>query len=128
MNLLLDTCAVLDLAAGSLPTSAADALHTAGEAIVCPVVPWELAIKVKHGKLQLGQPALDYVSAVALRHGLDLAPTGLDSALLCAAADLPLLHRDPFDRILVALARRRNLVILTRDRMIPTYPGIQSIW
>ncbi|PAW63480.1 MAG: hypothetical protein B9S38_17465 [Verrucomicrobiia bacterium Tous-C4TDCM] len=50
------------------------------------------------------------------------------SSIFCAAADLPLLHRDPFDRVLVATAMERGLVLLTSDRVIPTYPGVRVIW
>jgi PIN domain nuclease of toxin-antitoxin system len=88
-----------------------------------PVVPWELAIKVKAGKLTLPQPPLDYVMSLARRYHLTLSPVGLDAALLCAAADLPLIHRDPFDRILIATAIRESLTLLTSDRTIPTYPN-----
>lgn len=51
-----------------------------------------------------------------------------EAAILCAAADLPPLHRDPFDRVLVATAMDRGLVLLTSDRVIPTYPGVRVIW
>ncbi|HSI85800.1 MAG TPA: hypothetical protein VK970_18595 [Candidatus Methylacidiphilales bacterium] len=71
---------------------------------------------------------LIYTRSLALRYGLALQPAGLDTALLCASADLPPLHRDPFDRILVALALRESLVIVTSDRVIPSYPGIQTVW
>ena len=49
-------------------------------------------------------------------------------SILCAAADLPQLHRDPFDRVLVATAMERGLVPLTSDRVIPTYPGVRVVW
>jgi PIN domain nuclease of toxin-antitoxin system len=51
-----------------------------------------------------------------------------EAAILCAAADLPPLPRDPFDRVLVATAMDRGLVLLTSDRVIPTYPGVREIW
>jgi|688.fasta_scaffold450624_2 PIN domain nuclease of toxin-antitoxin system len=44
-----------------------------------------------------------------------------------AAAELPLIHRDPFDRILVATALRDNLAVLTPDRAIAMYP-VATIW
>jgi PIN domain nuclease of toxin-antitoxin system len=47
--------------------------------------------------------------------------------LLCAAAELPLIHRDPFDRILVATAIREQLAVLTPDRAIALYP-VATIW
>jgi PIN domain nuclease of toxin-antitoxin system len=47
---------------------------------------------------------------------------------LCAAADLPLIHRDPFDRILIATAIRDRLSLLTPDRQIAAYPGVTTVW
>jgi PIN domain nuclease of toxin-antitoxin system len=128
MNLLLDTCALLALASGQLPPLAHSALQTANRACISPVVPWELGIKVKTGKLQLPELPLLWVQALAVKHQLTLAATGLDAALLCAAADLPLIHRDPFDRVLIATAQRDHLTLLTSDQIIPTYPGINTLW
>ena len=128
MRLLLDTSAVLHLAAGTLPATAAATLRLGGLAVITPVIPWELGIKVKAGKLTLPQPPLDYVISLVRRYQLTLATAGLDAALLCAAADLPLIHRDPFDRILVATAIREHLAILTADRAIAAYPGVTTVW
>jgi PIN domain nuclease of toxin-antitoxin system len=127
MKLLLDTSAVLHLAAGTLSSAAADALRSGGLAVLSPVVPWELAIKVKAGKLEIPLPPLDYCVSLARRHRLTLPREGLDAALLCAAADLPLIHRDPFDRILVATAIREQMAVLTPDRTIARYP-VTAIW
>ena len=96
--------------------------------MLSPIVPWELSIKVKTGKLQLPDFPLPWVQAVARKYDLSPPVAGLDAALLCAAADLPLIHRDPFDRVLIATALRDNLTILTSDTMIPTYPGVTTIW
>jgi PIN domain nuclease of toxin-antitoxin system len=127
MRLLLDTSAVLHLAAGTLSSAAVDALRSGGLAVLSAVVPWELAIKVKAGKLEVPLPPLDYCVSLARRHRLTLPREGLDAALLCAAADLPLIHRDPFDRILVATAIREQMAVLTPDRMIARYP-VTTIW
>ena len=96
-------------------------------AVLSAVVPWELAIKVKAGKLEVPLPPLDYCVSLARRHRLTLPREGLDAALLCAAADLPLIHRDPLDRILVATAIREQLAVLTPDRTIASYP-VATIW
>jgi len=48
----------------------------------------------------------------------------LDAGLACAAAALPKIHRDPFDRVIVALARARHATILTSDEGIRQYPGV----
>ena len=127
MRLLLDTSALLHLAAGTLSPGAAESLAAGGLAFISPVIPWELAIKVKAGKLFLPLSPLDYCISLARRHRLTLPAEGLDPALLCAAAELPLIHRDPFDRILVATAMRDRLAVVTPDRAIAMYP-VATIW
>ncbi len=128
MNLLLDTCALLSLAgrAGKLPKNASDAVAGASSVAVCAVSPWEIAIKVKSGKLRLKRPVPEWFEEARQRYRLEEVP--LSAALLCAAADLPLVHRDPFDRVLVAAALERGLTIVTSDRTIPGYPGVKTVW
>ena len=45
-----------------------------------------------------------------------------------AAAALPPLHRDPFDRVIVALAQASGLTVLTSDENIPKYAGVTTLW
>jgi PIN domain nuclease of toxin-antitoxin system len=63
---------------------------------------------------------------LAERYGLQQLP--LDARIACAAAALPLIHRDPFDRVLVALAQTHTLTVLTSDENIPKYPGVRTLW
>ncbi len=105
MKLLLDTCTLLALGTGNLPKEASKY-----EAAVPALVAWEIAIKVRTGKLLLPDAPLPWIES------------------LCDAADLPLIHRDPFDRVLIATCLSQNLTILTSNRIIPTYPGVQAIW
>lgn len=126
MNVLLDTCALLALARGDLPKAAAAALRTAVEANVSVVSPWEVAIKAAAGKLQVGEPPAQWFSGLAERYELREVP--LDAHVACAAAALPAIHRDPFDRVLVALAQANMLTILTSDQDIPKYPGVKTLW
>ncbi|PYR75603.1 MAG: hypothetical protein DMF87_20055 [Acidobacteria bacterium] len=126
MNVLLDTCALLALADGNLPREAAAALRVAPEAYVSVVTPWEVAIEVAGGKLQLGEPAAQWFAALAERY--DLREVPLEAATACAAAALPPVHRDPFDRVIVALAQARALAVLTSDDNIRKYPGVRTVW
>lgn len=128
MNLLLDTCALLALSgqAGKLSRPASRALTSPDLVFVSPVTAWEIAIKARSGKLRLGIPPKEWFQQTLARYYLSEIP--LQTSLLCEAAELPLLHRDPFDRVLVACAISRNLTILTSDRMISTYPGVKVVW
>jgi len=126
MNVLLDTCALLALARGDLPRQAANALSKSEEAQVSIVSPWEVALKSAGGKLHLSEPVFQWFAAMTERYSL--RPVPLEARIACAAAELPLIHKDPFDRILVALAQSHSLPILTSDKNIPKYAGIKTIW
>lgn len=126
MNVLLDTCALLALARGELPEEAASVLKTAPEAYVSAVSSWEVAIKAAAGKLRLSEPAFSWFVGLAERYSLREVP--LDARVACAAAALPRIHRDPFDRVLVALAQTHALTVLTSDVNIPKYAGVKTIW
>jgi PIN domain nuclease of toxin-antitoxin system len=126
VNVLLDTCALVALAGGELPDAAAAALRRAPEAYVSVVSPWEVAIKVAGGKLRLLDPPALWFLGLLERH--DLREVPLDASVACAAAALPLLHRDPFDRVIVALAQAHGLTVLTSDENIRRYPGVTTLW
>lgn len=126
MNVLLDTCALLALADGDLPDAAAVALRKAPEAYVSAVSAWEVAIKVAGGKLRLLEPPIHWFRGLAERY--DLREAALDAGIACAAAALPPIHRDPFDRVIVALAQAHDLRVLTSDENIPKYSGVNAIW
>ena len=76
---------------------------------------WEIAIKSSLGKLSISHP----MSALTERFGfLELTVT---TRYAEAAAELPLHHRDPFDRMLVAQAMVEGLVLVTADRRLSEY-------
>ncbi len=79
---------------------------------------WEMAIKQTLGRLQMPEP----VSAAVARLGISPLPITLEHAE--TTASLPLLDRDPFDRLLVAQARIEGLTLVTRDPQIRSYPGV----
>ncbi len=126
MNVLLDTCALLALARGDLTDAASAALREAPEANVSVISPWEVAIKAAGGKLRLREPPFQWFRGLAERY--ELRELALDARVACAAAALPAIHRDPFDRVLVALARALALTIVTSDENIPKYPGVKTVW
>lgn len=126
MNVLLDTSALLALADGHLPRRAAGALRQAREAMVSVVSPWEVAIKAAGGKLRLMEPPVQWFLGLAERYELREVP--LDATIACAAAALPLFHRDPFDRVIVALAQAHGLTVLTSDENIRKYAGVKTLW
>ena len=126
MNVLLDTCALVALADGDLPRVAAGALRKAPEALVSFVSAWEVAIKAAGGKLRLKEPPARWFLALVERYELREVP--LDAGIACAAAALPPLHRDPFDRVIVGLAQAHGLTALTSDENIRQYAGVKTLW
>jgi PIN domain nuclease of toxin-antitoxin system len=89
---------------------------------VSAVAVWELTIKVGIGKLSL---PLDDLEAAIVESGFSELP--VTSAHALEARNLPLIHRDPFDRLLVAQARRERLTLVTRDPTVRRYP-IDTLW
>jgi PIN domain nuclease of toxin-antitoxin system len=126
MNVLLDTCALLALANGNLSSAVAATLRKAPEAWVSSVSIWEVAIKVAAGRLALNQPAAAWFAGLAERHRLHEVP--LEHRQACAAAALPPIHKDPFDRVLIALAQAHSLQLITNDQFIVQYPSLSTLW
>ncbi len=128
MKLLLDTNAFLrwveDDPALSVKARAVIA-NMNNEVLVSLVVPWELAIKSALGKIQLNQPAGKYVSRHIEANGFSLL--GIEFADVALVETLPMHHRDPFDRLLIAQAKNRKLSMVSADTIFSTY-NIKRIW
>ena len=123
---LLDTCALLSLSRGDLPFEAYRLLREAPEAWVSSVSAWEVALKAAQGKLDVPGTPGGWFDKMIKQHGLHEIP--LAARVACAAAALPAIHKDPFDRVIVALGQARDLTILTSDENIRKYPGIRVCW
>ena len=80
---------------------------------------WEISIKYSLGKLKLPEPPQTYVPDRMRRSGTGSLPVEHVHAL--GVAELPQLHRDPFDRLLIAQARALGLVLVTADPQIIRY-------
>ena len=82
---------------------------------------WEMAIKQALGRLRVPEPP----SLAVARLGIAGLPVALEHAE--ATLELPPLHRDPFDRLLVAQARIEGLTLVTRDPQVLAYPGVTHL-
>jgi len=118
VNILLDTHILLGLV--SEPSTVDDAAlevpsQPSTTVSVTAASAWEIGVKTRLGRLA-GETLLSAWSDVIA----DMSTTELpiDSADAILAARLPWEHRDPFDRVIVAQALRRNLTIATRDTRI----------
>lgn len=86
---------------------------------------WEIAIKVSIGKLHLSQP-FDRLFPVLLEIN-SIGVLGITVEHTKRVCELPLYHRDPFDRIIVAQAQSEQLLLISADSRLDSY-GIQRIW
>jgi len=117
VRLLLDTHVILWELEGTRTVGplAQTAIEQAEELTFSVVSFAEIGVKASSGKLTIAADLYPYVLRAGLRI-LGLAP---DAAL--AVAELPLHHRDPFDRLLIAQARSESLTILTADHRFNDY-------
>ncbi|MDB5297895.1 MAG: PilT protein domain protein [Phycisphaerales bacterium] len=124
MRLLADTHVFLWYVAGdpALPPAFRAAIQsTANEVYLSVASVWEAVIKHGLGKLALPAPPDEYLPRQRVAH--NIASLAIDEAVMAHVARLPPLHRDPFDRMLVAQALQHGLTILTADDAVKAYPA-----
>lgn len=86
---------------------------------------WEFAIKSGLKKLELGAPAAEFFPRELALNGFDLLP--IELAHVAAVESLPLHHRDPFDRLLIAQALIEDLTLVSADSQFDRY-GVKRVW
>jgi PIN domain nuclease of toxin-antitoxin system len=127
MRLLLDTHALIwwDKSPQLLPPNVLAAMRQAScEIYFSAASVWEAQIKIALGKLDLRIP-LPLLVEGQVKNGLSLLPIQLPH--IWALADLPRLHGDPFDRLLIAQARYENLILVSADAVMRDYP-VEVMW
>ena len=87
---------------------------------------WEVQIKIGIGKISFSQPWEIIVERETEKNSLIILPVTLEHTFILAK--LPSLHKDPFDRMLIAQALTNNLTIVTNDRFIRSYPDVETVW
>lgn len=90
----------------------------ANEVLLSTASVWEMAIKQSLGRLQVPQPP----SAAVTRLGIGRLSITFEHAE--ATLGLPPVHRDPFDRLLLAQAKLEGLTLVTTDPLVRSYPGV----
>ena len=126
VSVILDTCALLWLAAGGRKLSRATLkeINEAPAVYVSAISGFEISLKVRQGKLELSHPVENWFGQVVEHHGLAMLPLALDVCI--AAAGLPAIHDDPFDRFIIATARLHDLTVVTADERFEGY-GVKVI-
>lgn len=127
--LLLDTHAFVWLVSDQeqLTTDALNAVSAnAGRLHLSSVSGLEIGLLVKRERLELPASPDVFMRQGMAQHGVQEIPMTWEIAYRSSC--LPELHNDPFDRIIIATAQLNGMDILSRDQMIPTYPGTRVIW
>jgi PIN domain nuclease of toxin-antitoxin system len=125
-NLLLDTHAFIWYSEDDpkLPESIKIEIETADKVYISIASLWEIAIKLSIGKLSL-RSNYESIEASLEPAGISLLPISFADTVL--VMNLPLHHRDPFDRILIAQAINNSLTLVSCDAAFTAYP-IQLRW
>ncbi len=97
-----------------------DALLNAENELILSVVSlWEMQIKAQLGKLTFQRPLKELVHLQQSVNGLQLLPVTSKHVFLLD--DLPLIHKDPFDRLIIAQPLAENLILVSHDRVFEGY-------
>lgn len=128
MRLLLDTCTFLWIAMGDQrlsKTANAAYLDIANQIFLSAVSCAEIAAKVNARKLVIPLPPDEFIAFA--RDECGVSTLALDEPSALHVARLPALHRDPFDRLLVAQAIVHGMVLVTPDEAVRAYPA-RTMW
>ena len=128
MRLLLDTHALIWWLLGddALSATARHVIADPGnESFVSAASAWEVATKYRIGKLPEAAVFAADVARIVAAHGFTELPISIRHGQI--AGSLPGIHKDPFDRILVAQAITEDMAIVSRDAVLGAY-GIVRLW
>ncbi len=128
MRLLIDTHVFLWWIAGDpkLSEKAGNIItETDNRLFLSAASGWEIAIKAKLGKLHIDGDVTTFIIEQMRLNSIEQLPVMISHAL--HVSTLGALHRDPFDRLLVAQAQLERMPILTADRHITAYP-VETVW
>ncbi len=120
---VLDTCALVDLVAGRWQNqSAIQELENATHPVVHSLSAWEIARKLRIGKLSLPcetETLSEFLTEV-MTH-FQLTWYSLDAQNACHAESLPMHHKDPVDRMILSLSISKSIPLFSSDRQFELY-------
>lgn len=127
MKLLLDTHAFMWFVNGDpmLGENAKKSIESKDNSNFLSVASlWEIAIKVNIGKLTLSKPYHTIKQQIEENY-IEILPIAFDHTLQIVS--MPIYHRDPFDRLIIAQAMAENMTVISKDANFEKYP-IKIIW
>lgn len=103
------------------------ALKAGEPLLVSAISAWEIAMLVRKGRLTLTMEVSTWLATAAAIEGIRFVP--VDSETCVQSVELPgEFHADPADRMIVALARRHSMSLLTADARLHAYPHVRTSW
>ena len=126
MKYILDTNALIYSLCNptELTKAASQIITTEKELCVSIVSFWEIAIKQSLGKLSINSSIPD-IEQICKDRSIEIIPITTEE--IEGIKSLPQIHKDPFDRIIISQAHKRNLSIITSDTIIPLY-AVKVVW
>lgn len=128
MKLLFDTHTFIwwDSQPNQLSQTALALLQDRSSILLLSVVSiWEMQIKLQVGKLTLNRALVEIIESQTKINQIEVLPVKQDHVL--ALDSLPLIHKDPFDRLLVAQANLENAALVSGDPIVAQY-SVNIIW
>lgn len=110
---------------GPLPIKLQQSIESSTRLAVSVVSCWELAYLARLGKIDLGIPIASWLQAALEESGIECLTLTCETALV--AAELPLVHRDPADRFIIATACQLQCRLLSLDRKFRDYRELDSL-
>ena len=123
---ILDTCALLWLAQGGdrLSEPVRQRINTEPTVYVSAITGFEIGIKHQKGKLELPARPSEWFAAILEHHDIEVLP--LDLPICIRATELPAIHNDPCDRLIIATAEHHRVPVVTADPRFKQY-GIEVL-
>jgi PIN domain nuclease of toxin-antitoxin system len=132
--IVLDTHAVLwwvngdpQLSQNALAAIEQEFRGDGGVILISAITAWEIALLLEKGRITLSMGIDDWLDTVEEIEGVRIVP--VDIATAVESTRLPgEFHKDPADRMIVALARHFNAVLVTADEKINNYRHVKTVW
>ena len=128
MRILLDTHVLIWLVEGdkNLSTVARSAIEDEDNSLYLSIASlWEITIKLSLGKLDLQLSVDEMVESFLIPGGIEILQ--IETSHLSILRDLPLHHRDPFDRLIIAQAQAEKMTLISADGVFDLY-GVDLQW
>jgi PIN domain nuclease of toxin-antitoxin system len=100
-------------------------LNSDNELYLSAVSYWEICLKISIGKLELAPDWADIIDEEMVANQIKWLPIAKKHCQVLG--ELPFIHNDPFDRLLIAQAQSEAMTLLTADKYIHAYP-IKTLW